>query len=130
MERMIPKAFLFLFLVVAGSSFAEEERPLNSPPSGFTSLFNGKDLKGWKGLVGNPKIRLEMSREQLADAQAKADARMRKHWKVQDGKMVVDATIMENYWEPEKPIYPSGQIELQNHGNKLYFRNIYIKELL
>ena len=24
-------------------------------PDGFTSIFNGKDLTGWKGLVGNPK---------------------------------------------------------------------------
>jgi arsenite methyltransferase len=32
-------------------------------------------------------------------------------------------------WEQNKPIYPSGQIELQNHGNLLYFKNIYIREL-
>jgi hypothetical protein len=43
--------------------------------------------------------------------------------------LVVDNTVLENYWEPEKPIYPSGQIELQNHGNTLWFRNIFIKEL-
>ena len=36
---------------------------------------------------------------------------------------------MENYWERDKPIYPTGQIELQNHGNFLYFRNIYIREI-
>jgi hypothetical protein len=44
-------------------------------------------------------------------------------------KLVVDGVVMENYWERNKPIYPSGQIELQNHGNTLYFRNIYLKEL-
>jgi hypothetical protein len=37
--------------------------------------------------------------------------------------------VMENYWERDKPIYPSGPIELQNHGNKLYFKNIYVREL-
>jgi hypothetical protein len=36
---------------------------------------------------------------------------------------------MENYWERDKPMYPKGQIELQNHGNTLYFKNVYIKEL-
>lgn len=46
-----------------------------------------------------------------------------------NGEMVVDNVVMENYWERDKPIYPSGQIELQNHGNNLYFRNIFIKEL-
>jgi HEAT repeat protein len=44
-------------------------------------------------------------------------------------KLVVDNTVLENYWERDKPIYPEGQIELQAHGNPLYFRNIYIREI-
>jgi len=44
-------------------------------------------------------------------------------------QLVVDNVVMENYWEPGKPIYPTGQIELQNHGNTLWFKNIYIREL-
>jgi hypothetical protein len=44
-------------------------------------------------------------------------------------ELVVDNVILENYWERDKPIYPTGQIELQNHGNFLYFRNIYIREI-
>ena len=43
--------------------------------------------------------------------------------------LVVDNVILENYWERDKPIYPTGQIELQNHNNPLYFRNIYIREI-
>jgi hypothetical protein len=46
-----------------------------------------------------------------------------------NGELVVDNVVMENYWERDKPIYPTGQIELQNHGNNLYFRNIYIREI-
>ena len=46
-----------------------------------------------------------------------------------NGQLVVDNVTMENYWERNKPIYPTGQIELQNHGNTLWFKNIYIKEL-
>ena len=46
-----------------------------------------------------------------------------------NGELVVDNVTLENYWERDKPIYPTGQIELQNHGNSLYFKNIYIKEL-
>ncbi len=46
-----------------------------------------------------------------------------------NGKLVFDNVVMENYWERNKPIYPTGQIELQNHGNTLYFKNIYIREL-
>jgi hypothetical protein len=44
-------------------------------------------------------------------------------------KLVVDNVILENYWDRDKPLYPKGQIELQNHGNTLYFKNAYIKEL-
>jgi hypothetical protein len=44
-------------------------------------------------------------------------------------KRVVDDTVLENYWEREKPIYPSGQIELQAHGNPLWFRNLYVREI-
>ncbi len=44
-------------------------------------------------------------------------------------KLVVDNTVLENYWERDKPIYPTGQIELQAHGNVLYFRNIFLREI-
>ena len=44
-------------------------------------------------------------------------------------QLVVDNVVLENYWDRTKPIYPSGQIELQNHGNTLWFKNVYIKEL-
>ena len=52
-----------------------------------------------------------------------------KVWIKLNGELVVDGVVLENYWERDKPIYASGQIELQNHGNPLYFKNIYIKEL-
>ena len=46
-----------------------------------------------------------------------------------NGELVVDNVVMENYWERDKPIYPTGQIELQNHGNTLWFKNIYLREI-
>ena len=199
----------------------------NVPPPGFVALFNGKDLTGWKGLVGNPVTRAKMTPEELAKAQEQADKDMRAHWSVQDGvlvfdgkgsnlctakdygdfellvdwkilphgdsgiylrgspqvqiwdpadhpegsgglynnrihpskpskcadkpvgewnrfrirmvgervsvwlngELVVDNVVMENYWERDKPIYPTGSIELQNHGNTLYFKNIFIREI-
>lgn len=209
----------------------------NTAPPGFTALFNGKDLAGWKGLPkspnDNPSKRAKLSPEQLATEQTKADQRMRDHWRVDNGvllfdgkgdslctlrddygdfellvdwkihekgdsgiylrgspqvqiwdpnhrepnpkglgsggfynnqknpsgplkvadkpigewnqfrilmvgekvhvflngELVVNNTTMENYWEKDKPIYPTGQIELQNHGNNLYFKNVYIREI-
>lgn len=202
---------------------------------GFTSLFNGKDLAGWKGLVGNPKSRAAMSPEDLAKAQAAADELMRAHWSVADngdlifdgkgqslctvkdygdfemyldwkileggdsgiylrgspqlqiwdtefpryfplgaekgsgapwnnqknprfpsakgdkpfgnwntfyirmvgeriivklnGVLVVDNVVLENYWDRKMPIFAREQIELQNHGNTLYFRNLFLREI-
>lgn len=46
-----------------------------------------------------------------------------------NGALVVHDVTMENYWERGRPIYPSGQIELQHHGSDLWFKNIYIREL-
>jgi hypothetical protein len=226
--------YLAVLLALVAAPLVAEDKPLNTPPEGFTALFNGKDLTGWKGLVGSPKTRAAMSPDELAKQQAEADKGMREHWKVEDGalvfdgkgqnlctakdygnfelyvdwkikehgdsgiylrgspqvqiwdpkdpnqlkngcdkgsgalwnnqknprfpnvvadnpigdwntfhikmvgekvtihlngKLVVDNVTMENVWERDKPIYEKGSIELQNHGNTLYFRNIYVKEL-
>ncbi len=232
--RILTAALLFLALtpctVEAGAAV------LNQPPEGFTALFNGKDLAGWKGLLkgpyDNPDKRAALTPDDLAKFQKEANENMREHWSVVDGvltfdgkgrslctakdyadfemlvdwkiekggdsgiylrgspqvqiwdtalrlvgaqvgsgglynnqknpskptkvadkpvgewntfriimvgdkvtvylndELVVDNVVMENYWDRSKPIYPTGQIELQNHGNFLYFRNIYIREIL
>jgi hypothetical protein len=46
-----------------------------------------------------------------------------------NGKLVADNVTLENFWERNKPVYEKGTIELQNHGNTLYFRNVYVREL-
>ena len=46
-----------------------------------------------------------------------------------NNQLVVRDTTLENYWEPAKAIYSTGQIELQNHGGPLWFKNIYIREI-
>jgi len=201
---------------------------------GFNEIFNGKNLDGWKGLVGNPKTRAAMPSDQLAAKQAEANKRAAKNWMVKNGllvfngrgqnlctekhyadfdlvidwkiekngdsgiylrgtpqvqiwdtenaaqkkhgnekgsgglwnnknnprdpvekadkpvgewnrfyirmindrvnlwlngKHVVKDTILENYWERDKPVYRMESIELQNHGNTLYFDNIWLREL-
>lgn len=46
-----------------------------------------------------------------------------------NNELVVDNVPLENYWERGKPLPERGPIELQHHGDKLYFKNIYVKEL-
>ena len=208
-----------------GSTTPAAKIILPSSSAGWTPLFNGQDLTGWKGLVANPKTRATMDPATLAKAQAAADKKMRTHWQVKDGLLisdgkgdnictaedygdfelavdwkiepggdsgiylrgspqvqiwdpaqrpegsgglynnqhhpskpivradnpvgewntfrikmiggavtvrlndvlVVDDVTLENYWEPDRPIYPTGQIELQAHGGPLAFRNIQIR---
>src|SRR5690554_8086911 len=60
----------------------------NSSEGGFVSLFNRKNLDGWKGLVENPIIRAKMSSRELAAAQKKADAEAVANWIVEDGTLL------------------------------------------
>src|SRR6185295_15734061 len=45
--------------------------PLNTPPSGFITLFNGKDLSGWRGRQPNysPYDQAKLSAAQLSARQ-------------------------------------------------------------
>lgn len=56
--------------------------------NGFVSLFNGKDLNGWKALVGNPISRAKLSADSLAAAQARANEKTKNDWIVQNGLLV------------------------------------------
>jgi len=55
---------------------------------GFVNMFNGKDLTGWKGLVGNPIYRAKQTDSALKALQAKADAKIINDWVVKDGMLV------------------------------------------
>lgn len=46
-----------------------------------------------------------------------------------NGKRVVDNAVLENYWDRSRPLLERGPIELQNHGTRLYFRNLFVREL-
>ena len=54
------------------------------PPPGFTALFNGKDLTGWKGHT-TMKERATLPKEKLAELQAQRTKAAMEQWSVQDG---------------------------------------------
>jgi hypothetical protein len=46
-----------------------------------------------------------------------------------NGELVTDNVMLENYWDKALPVPAEGQIELQAHGSKVYYRNVYVREL-
>jgi hypothetical protein len=63
----------------------------NTAPGGFTRLFNGWDLNGWKGLAhGRASVRRALKGEALIEARTAADANMREHWSVSGGVLTYD----------------------------------------
>jgi HEAT repeat protein len=51
---------------------------------GFKSMFNGKDLSGWQGLVENPVARAKMKPAELAKKQVEANKKVSGNWSVKD----------------------------------------------
>jgi hypothetical protein len=72
------------------------ELPRSSGTEEFTSIFNGENLSGWKGLVGDPKKRAAMSPADLAVAQGRADDLAKNNWKVENGSLVYRGTNYDN----------------------------------
>ncbi|HZE95579.1 MAG TPA: DUF1080 domain-containing protein, partial [Planctomycetota bacterium] len=60
----------------------------NSPPEGYTALFNGKDLAGWQGLVELPKR--DKDPEKYAAQIKAANEKYLPHWTVKDGVLQYD----------------------------------------
>jgi hypothetical protein len=56
--------------------------------NGWELLFNGKNLDGWKGLVGNPISRSKMSADSLLKAEAVANVNAHNDWIVEDGLLI------------------------------------------
>ncbi|HZH73159.1 MAG TPA: family 16 glycoside hydrolase [Mariniphaga sp.] len=55
---------------------------------GYVSIFNGENLEGWQGLVGNPITRAKMSQQELAGKQEEANKKMHENWAVKDNTIV------------------------------------------
>jgi hypothetical protein len=60
----------------------------NEAPAGFTAIFNGKDLTGWLGRKGDysPYAEQKLSKAEHDAEQAKWNADMAQHWRVDSEK--------------------------------------------
>jgi hypothetical protein len=96
LRRSLPLAFFTAVACATLPSFASAQE---APPSGFTALFNGKDLAGWFGWgtkdprelqAQTPEALAEYKKQSIEGGPAIKDANVNAHWKVENGELVND----------------------------------------
>ncbi|MES2569343.1 MAG: DUF1080 domain-containing protein, partial [Verrucomicrobiota bacterium] len=91
------------FAALHGTSLHAEVQP----PAGFTALYNGKDLQGWRGgSTFDPRKLLSMPEAERAAQIEKWTATMRAHWKAEGDELINDghgdyATTEKDYGDFE-----------------------------
>jgi hypothetical protein len=75
-------------LALACAVATAQDRPLNKPPAGFVSLFDGKTLSGWVGRQGtySPYEQAKLTADQLAAKRVEWNADRDAHWSVDVAK--------------------------------------------
>jgi len=82
------RKILLTALVTIGALSATVLAADNTPPKGFTALFNGKDFNGWQARQGGVESE-------------EARAKWQEHWKVEDGVIKFDGKG-PNLWTSKK----------------------------
>ncbi|MCA9266528.1 MAG: DUF1080 domain-containing protein, partial [Planctomycetales bacterium] len=78
----------FLCVSVFGSSPTMAQH--NAPPKGFTALFDGKSLDGWRGRPHlDPRTEAGWSEAERADKQQEWEADRQQHWSVDADKQEI-----------------------------------------
>lgn len=81
-------------VLVLPQSALPQSAPLNKPPAGYTTLFNGTDLTGWRGIKGDysPHIQAQLPAADLAAMQTTWNTDRDLHWSTdkEKGEIVSD----------------------------------------
>jgi Domain of Unknown Function (DUF1080) len=84
---LLTRSLIVLTLLAAVSAQAAEQQP----PTGFTALFNGKDLTGWHGMPHfDPYKVAAMPEDERKSQLDKWTEDAKKHWSVDNGELVND----------------------------------------
>lgn len=84
-----------------------QDAPRNTPPQGFTALFNGTDLSTWWGAATeDPRKYLALPANEFKAKHDASLANIREHWRVENGALVNDGkglflTTERNYGDFE-----------------------------
>jgi hypothetical protein len=79
---------IILVLTMACAASAQDSNATKKPPQGFISVFNGKDLSGWRGRQPNydPREEAKLTKEEHAAKQAQWNTARDQHWRVDTAK--------------------------------------------
>jgi hypothetical protein len=129
MNRLHSAAILSLTAICSVTITSAFAQTAGTPPAGFTSLFNGKDLSGWRGRQPNydPAAEAKLTPQELADKQGQWNAARDQHWKVDtvkreivsDGQSPHLATV-KNYGDFE--LYVDWLMVSHNGDSGIYLR--------
>ncbi len=103
---LLPRLTLTTLLLAAGCQFGLAV-DVPHPPPGFTALFNGKDLTGWRGGdTFDPRKLDAMPPAERKEQVDKWTRSMKEHWRVENGDLVNDghgayATTKKEYGDFE-----------------------------
>lgn len=78
-------------VVMGGLTFESMAQARNTPPAGFTALFNGADLAGWWGATTeDPRSYLDLPTAEFKKKQDASLDDIHEHWTVHTGELVND----------------------------------------
>jgi hypothetical protein len=140
MKTIASPRLISIFLALA--SFAESAHAA-TPPPGFISLFNGKDLTGWRGGdTFDHRKYLALPNDKRAEQDSQWTADMKAHWRAEGDELINDghgkyATTQNDYGDFELlidyrtvPLADSGiylrgipQVQIWDHTNQREFKN-------
>jgi hypothetical protein len=84
-------AMLGAFFVAGCQTHSHASHAANTPPPGFTALFNGNDLGGWWGAITeDPRAYLALPPMEFEQKHDDSLADVRQHWTAQNGELVND----------------------------------------
>jgi hypothetical protein len=83
--------FAVVWLGMAGCQTPDGQSRANTPPPGFTALWNGRDLDGWWGAgTEDPRAYMALPDGELQQKRADSLADIQAHWRVEGDDLVSD----------------------------------------
>ena len=89
--QILPGLLLLLAPALFGCHTPTKPAAINTPPAGFSALFNGTDLANWWGATTeDPRKYMALPADKFQQKHDASLADIQQHWSVQNGELVND----------------------------------------